>query len=31
MDVTLVVGGSVHVNFDEAQIRGIEIVSGPIG
>src|SRR2546425_10159006 len=30
-DVALVVGGGVHVNFDEAEIGGIEILSGPIG
>jgi len=30
-DVSLVVGGGVHVNFDEAEIGRIEIVSGPIG
>ena len=30
-DVSLVVGGSVHVDFDEAEIGGIEILRGPIG
>src|SRR5229473_4232883 len=30
-DVSLIVGGGVHVNFDKAEIRGIKIVSGPIG
>src|SRR6266404_173603 len=30
-DVALVVGGGVHVDFDEADIWGIEILSGPIG
>src|SRR5216684_4989335 len=30
-DVALVVGGGVHVDFDEAEIGGIEILSGPIG
>src|SRR5712664_4289607 len=30
-DVTLVVAGGVHVDFDKAEIGGIEIMSGPIG
>ncbi len=30
-DVSLVVGGGVHVDFDEAEIGGIEIASSPIG
>ena len=30
-DMSLVVRGGVHVDFDEAEIGGIEIASGPIG
>ncbi len=30
-NVALVVGGGVHVDFDEAEIGGIEILRGPIG
>src|SRR5882762_1391395 len=30
-NVSLVVGGGVHVDFDEAEIGGIEILRGPIG
>jgi hypothetical protein len=29
--MALVVGGGVHVDFNEAEIGGIEIFSGPIG
>jgi len=30
-DVSLVVGGGVHVDFNEAENGGIEILRGPIG
>jgi len=30
-NVALVVGGGVHVDFDEAEIGGVEILRGPIG
>src|SRR5213076_798491 len=30
-DVSLVVGGGIHIDFDETKIGGIEILSGPIG
>jgi hypothetical protein len=30
-DVALIVGGGVDVNFDEAEIRGIQVVCDPFG